>query len=639
MGKRDGGGPRSGHLEDREDPGSARSFGRLSRVLMTATLIQATILEARMGALAELVAKAGSPVLVVSMAAPTQASLPRRAMLGIGVPWLGATLVPAEWDLRLAEVAAGVIPLIVADARLLWDSQFVVAVTRLRPRLVVFDVTPDVEGDLTDRWALVLRIARVRQVLPATLIAAIGMPTSPWARDWLAAHLGSTAVPRGNLVPPGVALRTVRVEAERDRWGAILDAAPPSGGPLLLVTPSRSRAIAAARRLGSTAVAYHGGLLLGERAAILEAYRRQPPRTLVVTQTLPRSDDLPAPAAIVLTHPPRHPETLTSLLGWAARAKAPIPLLIVYTPSDLASALAGVTYPRPSLSDLRHVYRATRRLARQGYARILPESLAPVDGPFRGQTALAVTSLHALETAGYLSRGDDVSRATTLTVLAAESAMLVERGLPPLEAGVAPPVDPLTASLEQGLDPIQWQRRAAAAALDCLLLYRTAGRERLYRLREPVREAAAVLRREIRERDEWAAADARLIADWLQAPGCRARALAAAMGWPASEPCGLCDICVPPDRGFTVAPNEPWRIALRALAEIPLAVPEGTAARIVRQALRRAGRPGDSTASMAALTRLRDDHLIELEAGAMQPRIVVTEAGRALLTEKVSYDV
>ncbi|HXT35676.1 MAG TPA: hypothetical protein VN837_08880 [Chloroflexota bacterium] len=599
----------------------------------TGTLIQATRLEARVRALAGLMTEAGSPALVVSSAPRMQASLLERALPGRGVAWLGANLVAAEWDLRLAEVVAGIYSLIVVDARLLWDSQFMVALARNVPRLVAFDVTPDAEVDSADRWALALQIARVRQVFPATMIAAVGTPTSSWARDWLAARLGSTAaLPREDLVPPGVALRSVRAGAERDRWGAVLDAAPPPGAPMLLVTPSRSGAIAAAKRLGSTASAYHGGLLLSERAAILEAYRRRQPRTLVVTQTLPRTDDLPPPAAIVLTHPPRHPEILTYLMGWAARANAPIPLLVVYAPSDLAAARAGGSHPRPTLSDLRDVYRATRRLARQGYARILPEALAPTDGPFRGQTALAVSGLHALEAAGYLSRGDDVSRATTLTVLVTESASLVERGLPPMEVGAAPPVDPLVAAFEQGLDPIQWQRRAAAAALDGLLLYRSAGRERLYRLREPVRDAAGALRRDIRERVEWAADDARLIASWLEAPGCRARALASGMGWPVPHPCGLCDTCVPPPRGSDFAPNEPWRLALRALADIPLAVPEGAAERIVRQALRRSGGTGDRKTAMAALTRLRDGHLIRLEAGAMQPRIVVTDQGRALLT-------
>ncbi|MGH2411141.1 MAG: hypothetical protein ACRDGS_12330, partial [Chloroflexota bacterium] len=342
------------------------------------------------------------------------------------------------------------------------------------------------------------------------------------------------------------------------------------------------------------------------------------------------TDDLPPPTEIVLTHPPRHPDILVHLMGWAARATAPVPLLVVFAPSDLA-ALGG-SRPRPDLADLREVYRATRRVARQGYLRILPEALAPVDGPLRGQASLAATSLNVLEAAGYLSRGDDVGRATTLTVLVTESARLVERGLPPLEAGATPPIDPLAAALEQGHDPIQWQRLTAAAALDALLLYRSAGRERLYRLRQPVHASATALRGDARERVEWAADDARIIAQWIQASGCRAQALAGAMGWPVPEPCGRCDLCAPAPRRSVSAPNEPWRIALRALTEIPLAVPEGAAERIVRQALRRAGRPGDRKTTTAALARLREDNLVRLETGAMQPRMVVTDEGRALLT-------
>jgi hypothetical protein len=89
---------------------------------------------------------------------------------------------------------------------------------------------------------------------------------------------------------------------------------------------------------------------------------------------------------------------------------------------------------------------------------------------------------------------------------------------------------------------------------------------------------------------------------------------------------------VPTPRRSVMRQDEPWRIALHALTEIPLAVPEGAAERIIRRALRRAGRPGDTTTTRAALARLRENNLVRIEAGAMQPRVVVTDEGRTLLT-------
>lgn len=609
-------------------PGSARSAAPRPP---NGILIHATRLEERVSAIAEALRDAGLPGVVVSFSPRTLASLLERALPDHRVLVLDGSLEAAEWDLRLAEVAAGVHGAMVTDSRLLWDSRMVVALTRLGPRLVAIDPREEEGADPDDRLAVALLVGRVRRTFPAARLAVVSAPMSPAARDWVSHIVGSASVPRGGLAPPGIALRAVRVRAERERWGAVLDAASVRGDPLLLVAPSRARAIAAAKRIGSAAMVYHGGLSLGERAAVLEAYRRQP-RIMVVTQTLPRTDDLPPPSVIILTHPPQGAETLARLMEWAARSQVPAPLLVIYTDSDLAFLSAGGSRQHPDLADLREVYRAIRKGSRHGYVRTLPDTLAATAGARRWYASLVAGSLNALEAARYLSRGDDISRVVSCTVVT-ESRRLVERGLPAWDEGAAPPMDPLVAALEQGQDPIEWQRRAAAAALDGLLIYRSAGSERLYRLRAPLRAAAAALEKEVRERAEWAAGEARMVREWLRTPGCRARTLASLMGWPMEDPCGLCDACAPPLEP-PIDSGEPWRIALRALAEIPLAVPEGAAERIVSQALKRAGRFGDSKTTKAALDHLLSANLARREQGSLQPRIQISEAGRALLTAR-----
>ncbi len=574
----------------------------------------------------------GLPALLLGTAPAALGAAMARIPAGSRVTAL--TMVPdvEEWELRLAEVAAGVHPVVALDWRLAWDARLVVALRRWSPRLVGIETGGDMGSGRTDLLALELLVARVRRILPAAEVVIAAAPVGLRAR----ARLECMATPaelHGPLLPADLAIRIVRVRTERERWEGLLDAASATDKPLLVVTPSRLGAIRVAARLGPGAISYHGGLSDSERATVIDAFRRGQSQFLVTTQTLPGFDDLPPPAAVVLTHPPRRLELVVRLGAWAARSPRPGPLIVLHGDQDMGKPRGGFA-GGPGLSDLRVVYRALRRLAQGGYMRVAPDTLSQTSPLFRGQPHLVAWCLDALERAGYLERGDDLGRAVAITVLTGDRESLVVRGLPAWSPGPRAPLDPLAAALSGGENPERWQRLRLEAALAGLLLYRAAGREPLYRFGRSGREAAARLQALVQEQAEIASWDTRAVTQWLDSPGCRVRALAAEMGLPSSGQCGRCDRCAPGASTGETAGNEPWQLALRALAEVPIALPEGAAERIVRQALRRAGRLGENKTTTAALARLLADGLVRREAGELQARLLVSEAGRALLTAR-----
>ncbi len=587
-------------------------------------------LEGRAELIARSIGATDSAVVFSATAGPLRSAL-EQSIPGLRVLMLEGALEPAEWDLRLAELLAGVYRVAVLDARLAWDAQLVVALRRWSPRAACVELAGVGASGHYESWPANLLIQRVRNILPTAAIVLVSAPEGRAARAELELLIGTTAGTRGSVVPPGVPLRVHQVGTERQRWRELLNITSAPVSPVIVVTPSRGRAAAIAGHLGSAAMAYHGGLLESERAKALDAYRRGNVLVLITTQSLPPLDDLAAPSAIALSHPPLRCEIVPRLAALLARAAVPGRLTILWNATDASAQQGHDLGVRPNLSDLRNVYRGLRSMARGGFARVVPESLTEVGGPAPGQPYLAASSLAALESAGYLRREDDIGRLAAVTISTRDPLPAVGRTLPPWQFGVPLTMDPLTIARRNGMGPTEWQRALAVAAQEGRLLYRPAGRERLYALQSPDSGGAARLQRLVQERSTVVARDKQTVDRWLMMPTCRVQTLALLLDLPPEPRCGLCDRCAPEAENRTEADTEPRDIVLRALAEVPLAVPERAAARIARQALFGAGKEEESRRSDAFLELLVRQGLIRREIGDLQPRLIISDEGRALL--------
>jgi hypothetical protein len=588
-------------------------------------------IEGRADVLAQSIRAADSATVVFSATAgPLRAAL-EHAVSGLRVLLLDGALEPAEWDLRLSELMAGVYRVTVLDSRLAWDAQVVITLRRWAPGTVCIELPGVGATGLYEPWAADLLIRRARGILPAAALVLVSAPEGRLARTGLEHIVGALAETRGSAVSPGVPLRFSRVATERHRWSELLRVTSVRASPIVVVTPSRARAVAAASRFGLEAMAYHGGLLESERAKALAAYRRGNIRVLITTQSLPPFEGLPAPGAIVLTHPPHRCEIVPRLAAWLARADVPGPLAVLWLAADMATSRGDNLGLRPHLTDLRSVYRSLRALVRDGFTRVVPESLSEVAGPMLGQPYLAESSLAALETSGLLRREDDIGRLVAVTVSTREPVPTATDLLPTWQVGVPVTMDPVVIASRLGLGPTEWQRRLVEGALDGRLLYRPAGRERLYALIATAGGAASRLQLLVQERATIVANDKRIVERWLTMPTCRVQALAVLLELPAEPICGLCDYCAPKTGERIEAATEPRDIVLRALAEVPIAIPERTAERIARQALSAAGKADQSSGSSALIELLVGQGLVRRETGGLQPRIIVSDKGRGLL--------
>ncbi len=541
----------------------------------------------------------------------------------------------AEWDLRLTEVTANVYRVLALDPRLLWDTRIVIALHRWMPDLAGIELAGSGAAGLYEPWPAALLIKRVREVLPAANLALVSVPEGGQGLAWLERQVGAEAAAIGDVLPPGIACRVNKVHTERQRWGYLLDYVSGHDTPCLVVAPSRASAAVAASRLGTAALPYHGGMLESERGSALEAYRRQTVHVLVTTQLLPPFEDLPAPSMIILSHPPHRCELVPRLAAWLARRADPGPLRILWHASDAAERWSGLEV-RPNLADLREAFRAVRAQAPHRYARLTPESLAAAAGPSISRPYLAASCLAALETAGYLRREDDMARLVSITVFARNLVIPAAKALPAWQRGMPLTFDPLAVTMRRDLDPSAWQRELLDAALDGQLTLRPVGRERLYKLTIADRGAAARLQSMVRERANVVDNERRTVARWLEGRACRVQALAALLNLPTEPECGICDRCAPEANEQLPATGEPWLVVLRALAEVPLAVPERAAERIADQALVGWGYPSGRASAKAEIDLLVTRGLVRREAGDLLSRLTVTEEGLARLafTEK-----
>ncbi|MGH2347074.1 MAG: hypothetical protein ACRDG4_17745 [Chloroflexota bacterium] len=591
------------------------------------TFAMAATLEERANLLARRIAPIdGGAVVFASNPIAIRAAL-EHALPGVRVLALETPSDAAEWSLRLAEVTAGVHRVAAIDPRLLWDSQVILALGRWAPRLIGVELVGIGSVGLYDPWAANLLLKRVRRILPTAALTLVSVPMGAESRARLERLVGTQAVAHGGVAPGGVAFQVMQVHTERRRWRKLLDVASAYDAPTVVVAPTRARAASAAARLGASAMPYHGGLLESERASALEAFQRRNLRVLVTTQLLPTFENLPAPALIVLTHPPHHGELVPRLAAWLARGAVPGPLCILWNGSDAAAEGGDGLGARPNLADLRWAFRAVRALARNGYARLTPESLAEVAGHTVGQPYLAAMCLAALETAGYLRREDDIGRLVSVTVSAHDPVPTAASTLPPWQAGEPITMDPLVVAMRQGIEPNSWQRGLLDAALGGLLTYRPAGRERLYKLRDADRDTASRLQSMVQEWATVVGNDHRAVTRWLQGRTCRVRSLARLLDLPPEPECGRCDQCAPEASERAPVVGEPWHVVLRALAEIPPAVPERAAERIAGHALAGLGLESDSAGRKAIIELLVAEGLVRREVGDLQPRLAVSNEG------------
>jgi hypothetical protein len=592
----------------------------------------AATLEARAKLLARRIGGTSSGAIIITPTpGPLRAAL-EHVLPGVRILALESPSEWAEWDLRLTEVTASVYRVLALDPRLLWDSRLVIALRRWMPCLAGIELAGTGAVGLYEPWPAALLVKRVREVLPTANLALVSVLEGGQGRAWMERQVGTEAAAIDGVLPSGVACRVIQVHTERQRWGNLLDNVSGHDAPCVVVAPSRASAAAAASRLGTAAMPYHGGMLESERGSALEAYRRQTVHVLVTTQLLPPFEDLPAPSTIVLSHPPHRCELVPRLAAWLAQRPGPGPLRILWHASDAAAEGRSGLGVRPNLADLREAYRAARVPARGRYARLTPESLVAAAGPSIGRPYLAATCLAALETAGYLRREDDLARLVSITVLARDLVISAAKALPAWQRGVPLTIDPLAVAMQRDLDPSAWQRELLEAAHDGQLTLRPVGRERLYKLTIPDRGAAARLQAMVRERANVVENERRAVTRWLEGRACRVQALAALLDLPAEPKCGICDRCAPEANERLRATVEPWLVVLRALAEIPLAVPERAAERIAEQALVGWGYTLGRDSSKAVIDLLVTRGLVRREVGDLLSRLAVSEEGLARLT-------
>ncbi|HWE63395.1 MAG TPA: helicase-related protein, partial [Chloroflexota bacterium] len=336
----------------------------------------------RRAALALRVAHAmpGPVVMVNATMGSVHAVLRGEPALGRRVLIVAGPLDSAELALRLREIATAAPQVIAVEPDRLWLARMLRALRACRPHLVIVEAGALAAGTL-ERHARTETVLRwVRDVLPGAGVLALCHPALPA----FAQHIGSllNATPRAvdPLLPRRIALRGRLLSHERDRLPALLDALRTVHGSAFIAVPSRGKAVAltgALARAGFDATAYHGGLTATERAAILGAVRDGRQQLLVATEALATVADLPCPALLAYTHPPRSLEALVVLAERAEPAQRRVPLLMLYTAQDLAAQAEAATRSVPALARLRRIYGALRHQSNRGQVLLDPEQLTP----------------------------------------------------------------------------------------------------------------------------------------------------------------------------------------------------------------------------------------------------------------------
>jgi superfamily II DNA helicase RecQ len=215
-----------------------------------------------------------------------------------------------ELALRLSEIEMGVYALVAITPYYMWHPRVAAALNAWGPRRVLIDVAALEAGAQESLSSGLAALSHARELFPGAKFHMLASPVTVQSVD--ASALARDGVPSfsGPLLPPTVALTGSQLRAEHDLLDVLRAAMAGQGSTAIVVAPSRGRAAALARRLGSLAIAYHGGLSASEQLAALEAFRAGRARALVATEAVTTIDLLPAPSTIVFAHPPRTLDTL-----------------------------------------------------------------------------------------------------------------------------------------------------------------------------------------------------------------------------------------------------------------------------------------------------------------------------------------
>jgi hypothetical protein len=608
----------------------SRPLGAGSRVVAMAGPLRRATLALRLAqAAADPVVLITARLDIVRAAIRAAPDLGRRAVLVSGM------LESAELALRMREIATATPSLVALEPDRLWQARMVRALRAYAPRTMLVEVG-GLAVDARERHLRAETVLRwTRDLFPDAVIVALQQPTPESILDRFATLLNAHPEQIGPVLPERVALRIQAHEDERARLGALLHALRSAAGAALVVAPSRGRArtlASALARAGLNAALYHGGQSAVERATILDGWRDGRQQLLVATEAIAVVPDLPCPALLAFSHPPRSLETLILLAERAEAGSAAMPVLVLHAPPDVEALPGAVAASVPALGHLRRRYASLRRHSQR--CQVLIDSNWP-DVPPTEVGAFTPTQvrldLELLMQAGYLTRRADFARAASITPAGDDPAALA-----PLDAvialrrGVPVPVDPLQIAAALGWQPHRLHQWLLDAEDRGLLTLRTIGREMLFTLRQSPADGAFALAALLDQLRREALADAAAVTTLLRAPSCRAQVVAEALGWPAPARCERCDWCAPAAPAPVATQARATLAVLHALAAVPRGMPYGAALRAARQALvSQSAPPGIDAAD--ALTDLLTNALVTERPGTLGPVLVVTEAGSALL--------
>ena len=289
---------------------------------------------------------------------------------------INSTLSAGEATQRLREVREGRYKLVYVAPERLRQQAFVQALREAGIARFVVD-----EAHCVSLWGLSFRpdylfIRRVLYELGNPPVLALTATATPDTRAEIIAQLGEMELVAASVFRSNLLFSVVQVPNAEAKTVALVEQCQAIDGPILVYARSRERCEQLAhllRRKGIAAGHYHAQV--EDRAAAQEAFMRGDVRVLVATVAFGMGIDKPDIRAIIHYNLPQSVEAYYQEAGRAGRDGLRSHCVLLYTSADKGQLTSWLRQDALRRDDLRDVYRALRKHARDGAVLLTSEEL------------------------------------------------------------------------------------------------------------------------------------------------------------------------------------------------------------------------------------------------------------------------